>query len=69
MSDHNEKYPGYEKLTSYLSRYENKSFWGFLLCCRDTIVNITSATAAGMTLTTPGRGRGLTKGELLGMTA
>ncbi|CAG8636180.1 21352_t:CDS:2 [Cetraspora pellucida] len=42
MSDLNEKYPGYEELTSYLTRH-NKSFWGFLLRCRDAIV--TSATA------------------------
>ncbi|CAG8718589.1 11365_t:CDS:1, partial [Racocetra persica] len=36
-----QKYPGYEEITSYLTRHK-KSFWGFLLCHRDTIVNITS---------------------------
>ncbi|CAG8548399.1 13054_t:CDS:2, partial [Dentiscutata heterogama] len=39
-----QKYPGYEKLTSYLKR-DKKSFWGFLHRCRDTIVTTASATS------------------------
>ncbi|CAG8755784.1 35797_t:CDS:2, partial [Racocetra persica] len=35
-----QKYPGYEEITFYLMRYK-KSFWGFLLCYRDTIINTT----------------------------
>ncbi|CAG8773750.1 23950_t:CDS:2, partial [Dentiscutata erythropus] len=40
-----QKYPGYEELTSYLTRSRDKSFWGFLHRCRDTIVTTTSATS------------------------
>ncbi|CAG8594371.1 16518_t:CDS:2 [Cetraspora pellucida] len=37
-------YPGYEELTSYLTRHK-KSFWGFLLCHRDVIVATTPVTS------------------------
>ncbi|CAG8697175.1 24922_t:CDS:2 [Dentiscutata erythropus] len=47
-----EKYPGHKELTSYLSQYENKSFWGFLLCCRDTIVTTASTTSRRQDLDT-----------------
>ncbi|CAG8473150.1 3692_t:CDS:2 [Diversispora eburnea] len=40
-----EKYPGYEELISYLTRSRDKSFWSFLLRCRDTILVTTSATS------------------------
>jgi hypothetical protein len=40
----NEKYSGYEELTSYLKQTINKSFWGFLCCCRDAIVDATLNT-------------------------
>ncbi|CAG8743645.1 20270_t:CDS:2, partial [Racocetra persica] len=45
-----QKYPGYEELTSYLTRSRDKSFWGFLHRCRDTIVTTTSATSLGRDL-------------------
>jgi hypothetical protein len=41
----NETYPGYEELASYLKQYINKSFWGFLCCCRDVIVATASSTS------------------------
>ncbi|CAG8588072.1 1863_t:CDS:2, partial [Diversispora eburnea] len=47
-----EKYPGHKELTSYLSQYENKSFWGFLLCCRDAIVTTASTTSRRQDLDT-----------------
>ncbi|CAG8519976.1 3422_t:CDS:2 [Diversispora eburnea] len=40
-----QKYPGYEELTSYLTRSRDKSFWSFLLYCRDAIVATTSPTS------------------------
>ncbi|CAG8730348.1 2414_t:CDS:2, partial [Dentiscutata heterogama] len=40
-----QKYSGYEELTSYLTRSRDKSFWGFLHRCRDTIVTTASATS------------------------
>ncbi|CAG8465645.1 14585_t:CDS:2 [Cetraspora pellucida] len=40
-----QNYPGYEELTSYLTRSRDKSFWGFLHRCRDTIVTTASATS------------------------
>ncbi|CAG8663370.1 7187_t:CDS:1, partial [Diversispora eburnea] len=44
MSDLNEKYPGYEELTSYLSRDKN-SFWGFLYSHRDALVVIAATSS------------------------
>ncbi|CAG8690913.1 18219_t:CDS:2, partial [Acaulospora morrowiae] len=38
-----QKYPGYEELSSYLTQSKNKSFWGFLLRCRDAIIATTLA--------------------------
>jgi hypothetical protein len=40
-----QKYPGYEELTSYLTQSKDKSFWSFLLRCRDTIVATTPTTS------------------------
>ncbi|CAG8660880.1 7973_t:CDS:1, partial [Diversispora eburnea] len=40
-----QNYPGYEALRTYLTRSRDKSFWGFLHRCRDTIVATTSATS------------------------
>ncbi|CAG8746062.1 7105_t:CDS:2, partial [Cetraspora pellucida] len=33
------------QITSYLTKYQNKSFWGFLLRCRDAVVATTSPTS------------------------
>jgi hypothetical protein len=33
-----EAYAGYDELVSYLRDYRNKSFRGFLFCCREIIV-------------------------------
>ncbi|CAG8640386.1 765_t:CDS:2, partial [Acaulospora morrowiae] len=38
-----QKYPGYEELSSYLTQSKNKSFWSFLLRYRDAIVATTLA--------------------------
>ncbi|CAG8629287.1 5568_t:CDS:2, partial [Diversispora eburnea] len=39
-----QKYPGYDELTSYLMRSRGKSFYYFLRHYRDAIVSATSAT-------------------------
>ncbi|CAG8656057.1 6323_t:CDS:1, partial [Diversispora eburnea] len=40
-----QNYPGYEALTTYLTRSRDKSFWGFLHRCRDALVVIVTTSS------------------------